>query len=226
MLTFPFVNMPQRFAHILQDNMQTSGGNFSKLRDTIYQDHGLRAVVLMAFEEMGKDMQLGSVIKSIGWHGFRNKLASMYLTYAEEGAYLTEPHEDLLESTLEFEKSLKDYIVAGYSRAFLLGFYCQFARMGKTSTGEEVEIEFDHELINLLEFTNARLIEVDWMLIMLYHFREFLGQKHLLQQLRKGVSFNSLYDELSEEQKAEMVGNFLSYGASIDDPDMFSMDRV
>lgn len=177
-------------------------------------------LINLVFQDLGKRLELGTIIKAVGWTGFRDRMTNAYIDYALNGEFSSTPNIRNISSIVDLEEELKPFTVAGFSRGFLLGFYLRMAQIEMEKKGKEFSIIND-ELIKMLKLSKIKIVKVDWLLLCLYHLEGYLGRDLLLTEMDKGQSFENLFGKLTEDQKAVMMGNLLSYGYSIGDHEIF-----
>ena len=222
---FPVVNLPDYFTSILKSNMQVSGQSFATLNTFIYSKPALLALVQRIFKDLGTNVDVGKIIKSLGWVGFRNRIANAFLEYELNGFFPEVLDSSLIVDLLNIEEDVKQYEVSGYSRGFLLGFYLKIIEI-KRKKNKQDDFNFDLNFIPFFEFSNSRFPKIDWSYLMILHFNEFLGEKNLKKHLVNKVGFDHIYAELTEDQKNTFAENLLSYGCSIGESDIFYATQV
>ena len=205
--------------------MNTNGTLYRDIHQYFYKRKGLYELVRMNFADIDPYGAADKLVKALGWSGFRDRLAALYLNFMWQGNYDQTVDESVMSDLAQFEQMLSANTVQNYSRAFLLGFYLKSAEL----SGHELEeswsirgIAKDDELKGMLKAMGARVIKIDWLILQLLHFRAFLGRAKLVQMLNQASSFAEIYGELSQDQREEMARNMLAYGASIDESSIFT----
>lgn len=221
----PVLNLPDYFTLILRSNMQVSGQNFSTLNSYVYSKAPLLALVNKIFKEFGPNVEVGRIIKSLGWVGFRNRIANAFLEYELNGYFPDVLDSSLIIDLINIEEDVKQYEVSGYSRGFLLGFYLKIIEI-RREKNKQNKFQFDLNFIPFFEFSNSRFPGIDWSYLMILHFNEFLGEKKLKKYLVNKIGFDHIYGELTEDQKIIFAENLLSYGCSIGESDIFYATQV
>lgn len=219
------VNLPYQFTSLLRANIQIGGQSLNNIRSFINSQRSMVILINLIFQDLGKKMELGSIIKAVGWTGFRDRMTNAYVDYAINGEFPTQPNIHNISSIIDLEEELKPFTVAGYSRGFLLGFYLRMAQIQFEKKGKDFSVLTD-ELIKILKLSKIKIVKVDWMLLTLYHLEGYLGRDLLLEEISKGQKFEKLYEKLTEDQRSVMMGNLLSYGYSIGDHEIFYSKTV
>ena len=225
MHNMPSINLPDYFTAILKSNMQVSGQNFGRLYTYIHSTPPLLAIVKKVFKDFGFNTEISKIVKSLGWIGFRNRMANAFLHFEKDGFFSEELDSGLVADLVNLEEDFKPFEVSGYSRGFLLGFYIKMSEINSIKNKRDYNY-FDLSYIPLLTFSNSRISNVDWVYIMILHFSQFLGEETLKEVLKKGLGFNHIYSHLKDDQKELFAGNLLSYGHAIGEPDIFYPSRV
>jgi len=228
-MKYPALKMPDFFTRLLKVNMQSSGQHFVGLQKYILDNQSFTALVELGLKDIDKDLHIERIIKALGWHGFRDRIATMFIYKEVNGDYPRHIPQNGVYGLLTFEDKVKPYTIAGYSRAFLLGFYqkLMLLHLNKTNPNEKHDnFLIDDTIIALLRFSNSRAVNVDWLLIVLKHFTVFLGYEKLENYLKSGVSYEDLFSLVTKEQRQLVMDNLLSYGSSINDAEIFYSQTI
>lgn len=224
MKALPYVLMPDQFTYLLRANMTSNGPLYRDIHQYFYQRRGLHELVQANFSEIDPYGSADKLVKALGWQGFRNRLAAIYLNYMWSGRYDGSQAQDLIQEVVAIEEILQNYGVQNYSRGFLLGFYLKSAEVSGLELDEKwrpSHLLADEELRGMLKAMGSRVIKIDWLILQLLHFRSYLGFKKLAQMLNRACSYAEIYGELDIEQREEMASNMLVYGASIGESEIF-----
>ncbi len=224
MLSYPNVVMPDAFTFLLRSNMQSSGKVFTQLQIYVAREADLSAIVARCFKSIDPELRVDGIIKSLGWHGFRDHLASLYIERARLGYYPKKLDTTAVTEIIHFEENLKDYTVQGYSRAFLLGFYLKLMLLDQNSSTPGAKLQdllIRDEVVSHLEFARGRSIKIDFLLLTLQHLDQFFGRAKLSAYLETQKSYKDMYQLLTNEQRFCLSRNLLAYGSSIGETEMF-----
>jgi hypothetical protein len=223
---FPTHVLPEYYTQLLRVNMQSTGSVFSNLSMYIHENRSLYAIVEKVTKSPnGKSEEISEKIKNHGWFGIRNKVCSAYLYYLKNGNYPNAPAIEMIDSILRIEERLRPFAVRGFSRSFLLGFYLESVALS-IDGGELLASFLDKKFLALLDISNSRTHKIDWVMILLYHFKDFLGYDKLLDLLNNGSEYEQIYTQLSQDQQALLMKNLLAYGCSISESESFFTERV
>jgi hypothetical protein len=110
----------------------------------------------------------------------------------------------------------------------LLAVYLRFSETYYFKQNKEMInliIEF-RELEDLLNIKTAKSPKIDLLLLLVWHLKEFIDQDLVLNSIKAGEGFDKVMEQLSSQQKNILAANFLSYGASISEYELFIHDRI
>lgn len=227
MLELQYIHIPEQFGLLLRSNMQSSSDFYQGLRGRLLQQKDLTWLIKKTCRDLDQNGAFDRIIKAVGWHGLRNRLAYAYVTRALEGYYPLRYDDQGLEDLLTLEQQVQRYSVDGYSRFFLLAFYFKllYADLRVVKPDEELHrvLKFD-EVSALLNLSNARSIKIDWLYLALYHLNSYLGHDRLKTELKGKAKWSELWGKLEAHQQREMMKHFLLYGSSIGDDDFLVTD--
>lgn len=225
MTPLPYILMPDQFTYLLRANMTTTGALYRDIHQYFYKRKGLYELIRHNFSDIDPYAAADKLVKALGWSGFRERLAGLYLNFIWHGSYDQSVDQKVLQDIADFESFLSTNTIQNYSRSFLLGFYLKSAELSGAELGNEWKISNiikDAELKGMLKAMGARVIKIDWLVLQLLHFRSYLGYPKLVQMLNRACSYAELYGELSMEQREDLAKNMLAYGASIDEANIFT----
>lgn len=219
-----YINLPDYFTRLLCSNMQNGESNFSNLGDYIQSNPGFEGLVKRSFLDVDEKGRVNSIIKSLGWFGFRNRMSALFLEYHLNGQFPIKPNLELCHELVALEEKVKSQTVEGFSRAFMLALYWKLHRY--KDNNQFIESFNWMEILDLLKYSKAKVIKIDWLLLSIVHFQSFLGKEVVRQALSSDADYITLYEKLDEKQKRTYMMNSLSYGASINEPEFFYQSRI
>lgn len=224
---FPHVVLPKEFVQLLKANL--TGASPTAIFDIIRPNRGLFEVLDVAFREFNDGRGLEKVMVALGWANFRDRMASVYISKAIHGQWPLKTDMGLVEEIQKFEATYADSSVSGPSRAFLLGFYLKLSQIRTQELEKNKFLEFrlpDEVILPLMKITQARAEKIDWMILLIFHLSEALGEKSLAGALLGEKSFDEIYEMMSDESRKRMHDNLMSYGMSIHEPEIFLYEKV
>ncbi len=224
MLSYPNVVMPDAFTYLLRSNMQSSGKVFTQLQIYVARHADLSAIVARCFKGIDPELRVDGIIKSLGWHGFRDHLAALYIERARLGHYPKKLDTTPVSEIIRFEENLKDYTVQGHSRAFLLAFYLKLMLLDQNSSTPEAKLEdllVRDEVVSHLNLAKGRSVKIDYALLAIQHFDHFFGHQKLSDYLKRQKTYSDMYQLLTSEQKNCFTKNLLAYGSSIGESEVY-----
>jgi hypothetical protein len=208
--------------------MQSSGKNFSNLQFYISERKGFNLLFRRLFHDIDTSGNINKVLKSLGWHGVRDRFACLYIEKLINGDFPKNIQTGNCFGILGVEDRLKKYSIEGYSRGFLIAFYFKMASIelsiaGDSSGSDLLKID---DVFEVLDLSTSRTIKIDWIIILIQHLIYFLGKDEVLELVRAGGRYEDIYNLLTQDQKELYMNNLLSYGASINEKDIFISDHV
>jgi hypothetical protein len=94
----------------------------------------------------------------------------------------------------------------------------------KSDSRELTPLIIKDEHIEFMKLSKAKSVRIDWLMIQLVQYEHFLGMERLHGLLKNETRYASLFSLLSKEEQQQMMNNFMTYGASIFDNEMFTSD--
>lgn len=226
-MQFPHVILPREFVQLLKVNQ--SSGNSASIFEVLKSNRGLYEVLDVAFSEFNDGRGLEKTMVALGWANFRDRFASLYIYKAIHGRYPLKTDMGLVEDIIKFEALFSESSVSGQSRPFLLGFYLKLAQIRTQELEKNKFLEFrlpEETILPILRLTPSRTEKIDWIILLVFHFNQAIGEKSLAGALLAGKSFDEIYSMMSEESRKRMHENLLSYGMSIQEPEIFLYEKV
>ncbi|MBT3236718.1 MAG: hypothetical protein HN353_12250 [Bdellovibrionales bacterium] len=228
MIKFPAQRLPDYFTLLLRGDVPTINNGWERLDSLAYNTNSaFYAIVSKFFCQIDPQVRVKEIVKILGWHRFRNQLATLFIHYQQYGSYPDQLEMDLSSDLTIFEEKIRDYTLPDNSRAFLLAFYLSMSSLSLQDGNEgNTHLIIPERTLALLSHFNRRIERVDWVIILLIHFNEFLGEENILRLLQDGASYQEIYQMLANREKRILLGNLLSYGFSINESDVFINDVI
>jgi hypothetical protein len=226
-LHFPHVILPVELLTLLRTNLP-AGAPAEIIFQTINANPALTIILERAFVQFHGGRGVEKTLAALGWPGFRDRFASVYVYKAIHGTYPISTNLELVDELRDLEARFAAFGTSGNSRVFLLGLYLKLAnvKLHGEAAGNFLELRIPPELAGLLSRTQGRSEKLDWLLLIATHLLEGLGEAALTRALAAGEPFEAIYPRLVPEDRSRMFENLLAYGASIREPDMFLDDRI
>ena len=212
-LKFTSLGLPNDFTYLLKVDIHKKGSLINYLNSYISDRPSFNAIVAKCLAKNKFDDGVEAFLHSTSWYNLRAKIASIYISYKEEGHWPNRINPSYVDELLLFEEKVKDFSVDGYSRGFLFVFYLKMVQVHSKSTNTF----FPLSILKLLRLTRSKSIKIDWLLLILFKFRQFFGEEKLTEKLKMGISFENMIKELPIRQKNEIFNEGLNYSYSIDD---------
>jgi len=196
--------------------------------DVLRPNKGLYLTLEKAFKEFDDGRGLEKTVLALGWANFRDRLASLYISKSIYGSFPQKTSMELVEDIKAFEQKFIDQGVHSNSRLFLLGFYLKLAniQIQRRENNQFLEIKIPDEIGPILKLSQGRSEKIDWLILIVMHLREALGEKTLTHAISAGKRLEEIYAMVSVESKHIMHENLLGYSASIREPDFFIVEKV
>lgn len=226
-LYLPHVILPGEFITLLKSNLPASTTS-SVIFEVIKPQSATYMVLEKAFKEFDDGRGLEKTINALSWQSFRDRVGSIYIFKSKYGHFPDSSDMDLVEDIKSIESRFYNNSIHGYSRLFLLGFYMKLANLKIQETGGQsyLDLSIPDEMESLLNLSRVNSEKIDWLILIIIHLRQALGDQLLLNHLVQGTQFDELYNLLSQTDRKEMISNLLAYGVSIQDQDFFLYDKV
>lgn len=227
MINFPYVSLPEYYTRLLVSNIQNTTTVNTNLELYINENKELNSLVKRLFRDIDPDGFLGKILSISGWNGIRNRLAAAFIEHAMSGKFPETANLNLVTDLINVENKLRHFTPPGFNRAFLLAFYAKMSFIDikkRSDTRELTPLIIKDEHIEFMKLSKAKSVRIDWLMLQLIQFEHFLGEERLQGLLKSETRYAALFSLLSEEEQAQMMSNFLTYGASINDTEIFTGD--
>ena len=223
----PFIELPKPFVEMLT-NTYTGKDAIPSVISIIRANPALDLAVERGFQEFNDGRGLDKIISALGWPNFRERMASLYIHKIINGKYPEKTQMALVEDLKNFESHYFEHSVHSNSRIFLLALYLRIAELSevRNKTKGEMSLSTFPDLMPLLNLSQARSEKLDWMLLILAHYQQFLGLPKISKLLASHSSFREIFKELPFDQQMLFHSNLLAYGMSIGDNDIFLYEKV
>lgn len=226
MLKLPRIHLPEEFVQLLSMNTNASVEAPKVVEKFLRDRPGYRRFLEEKFIEFDEKKRVEHIVKSLGWEGFRDRLASLYLDKAKFGKYPISTSPELARELAEFEQRVLPNSVEGHHRSFLLAFYLKIIKLEmyrQNPTEDYVDLSISANVIDLLALSKTRMVKVDWLLLGLMHYHDFFGFEELKKILLKdGFKYNDLFQKLELQQQKRLTENFISYAYATHDIGMIT----
>lgn len=223
-MKLPYVNLPDNFTRLLVNNIQQGAQANTNLEVYINQHRELNLLVKKLFVDIDPDGFLGKIINVVGFSGIRNRLACAYLDYARNGNFPDKINLNSINDIINLENKLRHFTPAGYSRAFLLGFYAQMVKIEldkKSETHHYSPIIFKDSFFEFLKYSKSKSIRIDWLFLNLLLMESVLTEEKLLTLLKNSTPHNAIMALMSPDEKLETIESLIAYSSSIFDYEIF-----
>lgn len=219
--------MPEYFTSILKANLNSETRTNQNIQLYIHKRPAFLGLFKNTFKDIDQEAHVEKVMKSLGWTGIRDRLTSMYIEHCLHGEFPQSFDVKEVAAIIDLEEELKPFTVAGHGRAFLLGLYLKLQEIQRQRDfPDSFHWTIGESIFKKLKMVKAKTVEIDWLVLYLKHLEIFLGDNQLDFFVKKNASYQETLAALNDEQRELMFRNFLAYGASVGDSEIFAAKRV
>ncbi len=222
MVHLPALVLPADFIRFLK-----TPGAGAGLSDLLRRTPGLYLVMERAFEEFNEHrIGLEKIASTLGWANFRDRMASVYIYKALHGVFPDQTDMELVADATGLEARFSERSITASSRVFLLGFYLKFLNIYLSLREDTSPVALPSEVDELMTLSPVKSERTDWLLLMVWHLEAFLGASFVRERILAGSSWQELHGMLDKKQQFHLLSNLLSYGASIQEDELFLFERI
>lgn len=226
---FPKVFLPYDLLVFLKNKDYVDNESLKEVFRSLVRHNGHYGNSLQFFSEFDQELRFDEIIRSLGWAGFRNRLTSIYVSYAIHGTYPSGPDLTLIQDVIDLEERLDKFTSVNLSKSFLFGLFCKLVKIRTAKNkGNFQQSDFHfglipEEILTLFSEIQCKSGRIDWFALAIWSFSEMLG----FEQTRDMIKFDKkkykdLYLSLSPSQTRVFGHNMLTYGYAISEPNIFS----
>jgi hypothetical protein len=222
----PHVILPTEFCSLLKLNLAVANSSALVL-EGINKNKALYISLEKIFKEFDDGRGFEKTMAGLGWHNFRDRLASIYFYRWIHGRFPHKAQPELIEDVKVFENQFQHHSLNGYSRLFLLGFYLKMVNLrSQRHSPHSFDFKIPDEIVILLRLSQIKSEKIDWLILILTHLIWGLGYDTLLNYLASGKKMDHLYELLDPDARRMMFQNLLAYGFSIGEEDFFLYQKI
>ncbi len=223
----PHILMPNELVTLLRTSLAVTNSP-GPVFEHIRPNRGLMMLLERAFKEFDDGRGVEKVMIALGWSHFRDRFASLYIFKLIYGHFPQRTDMGLVEDIKNIETLYGDFAIQSYSRLFLLGLYLSMANIEvRHKEGQlNVPLQLPIEILEVMRLSQGRSERIDWLILMVWHFITYMGKAQLMSRLSSGATFSELYKEITSEQQLHLTQNLLTYGASVQEDEVFFYERV
>lgn len=226
MIEFPNILLPEEFTSILKNDFPSNLKLTEFIRIQVRTSSSFKFLVNKLFQDIDQMGRIDPIIRSVGWHGFRDRIASAYIEHGLVREFSERSNLEHLEDIKSMEVELLDLELAGSSRIFLLGFFLKLCRIHNQTYQNREGFDLlviPGELIQTFKHSRIRSYRPDIILISLWHIFSFLGYKEFNSIVfEKKFGIEQVIELLDSDQKSIFMSNLLTYLNAINEKDLFT----
>ena len=221
MIQFAEAHLPESFVLLLKEQELAHKNPKMSIASLLNDFESIKLLALNSMEEFYQgQLKIEEIVKSLGWNKFRDRLSSVYVEKYVTGYFPCKTNLELVKDILDLEESLLRYSVSDTARGFLISFYFKLQSIHTESENNLISnlpyYKSIQDSLELMKHLKMKVLDIDWLLIQLIHFCEFLSVNKVEEILSKG-SYDDLYQKLTSSQKRSYALNLLHYGYAIND---------
>ena len=227
-LDFPSVKIPDFLTQLCSQNMTNTRQGHGQVFDLIQKDPFLLHYMKAVFKNMKPDLDMMSVISTLGIQGVRNYIGQAYLTHAAAGKFVDFIELDEIYDVLDFEKRYDFLFSEGNHRVFLLGYYLKLCDL-KSNKNHEAQsfLSIPVEVDEVLSLGKSKNNDPDWLIMSIWliisgHNKEVA--KTCIDKMNQ--DFSEMISPIGEAFYEQMITAFLKYGYAIKDNSFFTEERI
>ena len=227
MMEFPNVFVDRHFSYLLSRNLYASKNSNHLISQYIKRHKGFHQLVVNCFSEVSPEKSIDFIVSILGWKNFRDRLASLYIYYSQNGKFPPQANAQISEDLVTFDLSAAPHTASGHSRAFLLALYLKLATIHLAEEDASFlseQLQIPQEIFSLLEKSKAKTVKIDWAILLLWHLSDYIGTEKLQGLLREGQDLEVLQKLLTGPQRDQLYTNLLIYSYAIDDQEFFQIE--
>lgn len=229
-IKLPPIRLPEQMCKLLSMDIHDNRKSYAMVADILYTSKFLTMLIEQYYVAIEKWNNLEEILNHTGWIGFRNRLSCIYIEHAMKGHYPKNPNLDLSKVISDFETKFENYSLAGFGRTYLLGLYLRMVDVHFNQMDDFLDdgiIQRPLCVLDILKLGKLKHEKLDWLILLIWHLQEHWGTYELEQKIKRvNGNLYSLIEELDDEFKEHMIENFLTYGFSIGQDDMFLFEKV
>jgi hypothetical protein len=231
MFNIPYVVIPEDFANFLKTDMRPNTKGWDQFIVKLHDNASLEALILNLFYQAStaktfQETAIDAILKVNNWGAVRDKVAAAYMHKLRDKHFNYHPDETLVSEIKDCERIISDFCLPGPNRSFMLGLYFAMGKMEGHFKKNDPFVTLQKKILPYLTLMRSKIVKIDWAILILWHFHEFLGEEVLREKLQAGEDYTHFYSGLLEQQKTLMMSNLLSYAASINDRETLTSEII
>jgi hypothetical protein len=227
MLKLPVIKLPNEFVQLLKESISISATSYRQVSEFIYTTNSFRFIIQDHFSEYDPNKNITNIVKNLGWLHFRDRLSSIYIYRTMYHSYPMSTDIRLVNEIIQFENRFAKFSVESNSRLFLLGFYLKMVEINLGFDLSYIWSNFTKNIDKILSIRQSHNPQIDWLILFIWHMDKYLGTEQFLELAHEvDVNCYDMMRKLNDKDRHQMVENMLNYGASIDDIEFFTYQKV
>ena len=225
----PSIVLPRSLVSIYQLSHSNTKKNFLDISNIIESDKFLKIYVKSAFKAyMNRGGTLG-MLGTLGWQGFRDRLAQAYIHFAIYGRFPEEIITDEIGYMTDLESRFDFISTESDCRLFMLGTFLKFCHLENSRKGESIDefILVPAEVDEVLVRGMARHLQPDWLIVIVWSLLSVMKKEVLIDLLLKyRGDFSQVVAGMNPGDYETVIKGLLRYGHAIGDEQFFVGQKV
>lgn len=225
----PNIPVPESLTLLCSQPMANSRSSYSRLADIIEKEAFLKKIVPIIFVNKYRDGNMLELLSNLGWEGFRNHIAEMYLYHQKYNQYPYSIELDEVYDVLDIERRFDFLFNQGNSRVFMLGMYLKLCsiEIEKRELDMESSLAIPSQIDEILIKSSIKTDQPDWLILTVWAFLSILGESRTYTVLKESKGDMQIVLNLIERAEYEqIISILLKYGNVIEQYQIFSEKRV
>ncbi len=221
--------MPQELTYLLKCTLSSVEQINKIVIERINRNPALVKLLEELFSEYDTSKRLSFVLRKNNWNQFRAQFSSIYIYRLVFGNFPDKTQLSLVNDIHKFEDKLLEFSVRSNSRGFLLGLYLQMSQIQMRKENEDTSINLlniPKEVYRIIDLSPAKSEKIDLLIMLVWHLNEYIGYDHVSSLVKSKSSYKEMYELLNNDQKKDLMNNYISYCCSINENEVFINDRV
>jgi hypothetical protein len=226
----PVIKMPEAITQICSLSLKNTKSCHKEIAAIIKNDSFLSLYIEQSFAEFSQKGGMSTILSSLGWEGFRNRLGEAYLYYARHGQYPKVIAIEQVKYAIEFERRFDFLFSENNGRAFILGLYlklCEIDLENENEFSEDSFVGVPHHVDAILATGKSKSSHPDWLIITVWSFYNKFGKSRCLDLFKtsKG-NLDEIINQVPKNEYGQFICDLIAYGHAINDTQFFTEQKV
>jgi hypothetical protein len=221
----PGISIPDAIIKICSKKMGNNRSSFGLIADIIDADPFLKLYVKQVFSEYLENGDILRMLTTLGWDGFRNRLAEAYIYHARNQKFPTKIVLDEVYDVLDIENRFDFLFTEGDSKVFQFGMYLKLCDIYLENNNEYFNDDFISipvEVDEILAKGKGRSFDSDWLVVITWSIVNIVGvEKTKKLFIENKGNWKVILDQLTIKEQDVFFACLLRYGHGVKDQNFF-----